>query len=242
MQSPNNETQTASEYLSRCPYQNLCGDVVCSPWGMMPVDKPDLNGKRLLIVGLNGNDSSDYGSWEHRTRKESSDALRELLRKDIQMGSYRCLSNLMEPVARFLTGGKDKSSPLAALDHLTWCNVISCCPAPDADGKLPPSSRPTKSMYQNCLKRLLSDDGHCELLNRLLLIRPTHVLVVGRDAESFWKRGSCPGKALGDVLNQIQPKPLVAFVLHPSLGWQRRYPRREDYWEHVVSELSGSRA
>ena len=47
----------ASEYLSRCPFREYCDNVKCSPWGFTHTKSPEVNGKILLIVGLNANDS-----------------------------------------------------------------------------------------------------------------------------------------------------------------------------------------
>lgn len=229
------ETETAAEYLSRCPHREDCGKVICSPWGIVSSEESNVRGKKLLVVGLNANDSKDGESLREMDRDNYSNGLKEMMQKDIMSGKLKCLSNLMEPIARFLLDDGSPESQNQALNLIEWCNMVSCCPAPDPDGKVAPASKPSNAMRNNCVKRLVEgkEGERHELLHRLSLFQPTHILVVRGDAKVLWERAARPGTVLSTILNQ-NPRPTVAFSWHPS---QRRYPRRL-YWDRVYEQLS----
>ena len=219
-------------YLSKCPHQLECDKVLASPYGLV-TDEPELNGKRVLIVGLNANDSQNYLP---KTREEYSKSLRESMQNEIRNENIKCLSKLIPPIALFLAGIDSTETRLLALKHLNWCNIISCCPEPTSVKGKSEASKPTKAMRKNCLRRIIDGDGH-ELLHRISSLRPTHILVVGGDARDLWERAEKKGAgaSLFDVLNHIQPRPIIRFAYHPS----QRTISHEKYKEQVLSRLSG---
>lgn len=218
----------ASEYRDTCPYCSNCDSNICSPWGFTHTESPDVNGKILMIVGLNANDFSlNKGN---PSRDEYSNYLKGLIRDEIKRNKYKCLSNLMQPIARYLYGSGSTDSQLSALEHLNWCNLISCCPSQNR-----PQSKPTKEMIAYCKRRLKEDRNH-ELINRISLINPTHILVVGNDAKGIWEKIDCPGTELNNALNNITPRPTICFSKHPS----QRSITRLAYWDEVYLELSSN--
>ncbi len=88
------ETETTAEYLSRCPYLKDCGRVVCSPWGIVSSVESNVRGKKLLVVGLNANDSEDGELLQEVDRDNYSHQLKNMMRKEITSGKLKCLSNL----------------------------------------------------------------------------------------------------------------------------------------------------
>jgi hypothetical protein len=230
------EDENAKEYLSRCPHLKECGKVICSPWGFESNSESNLtNKKRLLVVGLNANDSGDGDElWQNTTRGSYSNRLKELIRNEITAGKFKCLSTIMQPIARFLLGSGTPESQIQALNHTEWCNMVSCCPPPGPDGKAVSTSKPSITMVNNCVGRLINGEGH-ELLRRLTIYRPTHILVVHAKTKVLWERASMPGTALSMALDENHP-PIVAFAWHPS---QYKYTRQV-YWDHVYEKLSGA--
>ena len=216
----------ASEYKTKCPYRDDCDSHISSPWGFTHAKSPDLNGKVLLIVGLNANESSlNLGDLNS---KEYSNYAKGLIRGEVKKVKYKCLSNLMQPIARFLNDNDSTEFQLSALEHLNWCNIISCCPPPNTR-----RSKPTRNMIACCKRRLKEDQSH-ELINRISTIKPTHILVVGNDAKAIWQDVDCPDSELRNALNNITPRPAIVFSKHPS----QTNITRLAYWDEVYSALS----
>ena len=108
----------ASEYLKKCHYRRNCKVEKCSPWGFTHSKTAEVNGKRLLIVGLNANDSNlDIGD---PYRNQYSKYLKGLIKDEVQRGAYKCLSNMIQPIARFLYDNVSTESQISALNHLSW--------------------------------------------------------------------------------------------------------------------------
>jgi hypothetical protein len=56
-------TIKASEYLKQCQYRKRCNVSKASPWGFTHSRTAEFNGKRILVVGLNANESNlDIGN------------------------------------------------------------------------------------------------------------------------------------------------------------------------------------
>ena len=229
------EEENAREYLSRCRHLKECGKVVCSPWGFVSSAKSKVSNKRLLVVGLNAHDSGDPDEvWQNTTRESYSKGLKDLMRAEITAGKSRCLSSIMQPIARFLLKSGTPESQIQALNLIEWCNIVSCCPTPAPDAKTVDALRPSNMMRNNCVERLKNGEEH-ELLDRLRTYQPTHILVAGKDTKVLWERASTLGTALSMALNE-NPRPIVAFSWHPI---QYRYARAV-YWDHVYAQLSGA--
>jgi len=83
----------ASEYRAICPYCNDCDGNICSPWGFSHTKSHNVNGKTLMIVGLNTNDSSL--NMGNPSRVEYSDYLKGLIREEIKnILSFKVVINL----------------------------------------------------------------------------------------------------------------------------------------------------
>jgi hypothetical protein len=216
----------ASDYLAQCPFREYCDDVRCSPWGFTHAKSPEVNGKILLIVGLNANDK---GLEEDCTRTEYSNYLKDSIRDEIR-NKPKCLSNLMRPITHFLLQSESIESQLIVLEHLNWCNLISCCPSSSTL-----RARPTTQMRKYCEKRLKEDNNH-ELINRIASIRPTHILVVHSVARKLWTDSNQPGSKLYETLKQTQA-PTISFSKHPSYApqWMKLDAYQKEVYQALVT-------
>ena len=152
--------ETARKYLARCPYpyRAECGDVDCFPWGIVSDTHADLDGRRLLVVGLNANEEDKATARQKETRRDYSEYVKDQIRGQVSREKVKCLSKLIKPVARFFWGDGSRESQLKALDRINWCNLVSCCPKEGTS-----ASKPSRAMKTNCIKRLVDDQDH-ELL------------------------------------------------------------------------------
>lgn len=233
------KTETANEYLSRCPHWKDCGEVIASPWGFVSKQALMIGPKKLLLVGLNDNRSKEGDLPPNLARRDDySNYFKQLIKGEVNEGKPRYISNLMPPIARFLFGNDSQDSQRQALEIIEFCNVISCCPKPSLDGNVAPASKPSTKMVKNCGSRLKNKEdgvGH-ELLHRLSRLQPTHILVLGKDAKYLWEKASHPGSVLSETLSQ-NSRPIVIFVPHPSQRDRSRVSR-DKYWDLVYTRLT----
>jgi len=207
-----------------CPEPcDTCGKgVTFSPGGLYN-DCKEINGRRILIVGLNdGNGLKDGKTFEGESRAACTQRFKQAVLAGC--GSWR-FGILLEAIAEALGIHADLAD---MLDKVNFCNIISCTPKAGGSEK-----HVSQKMKDGCLARI--GCGKHEL-NLYLNLDPTLVILVGRKVEGLWPRVQCLLTITGTRAIEVPHPSLQNINLH--MKGRNKEERDQSYKRTVKQEIT----